>query len=608
MKPFAELRRTHTCGELTGAAAGQKVTLNGWVCRYRDHGGILFLDLRDRYGITQVVFHPDNFSEEKMKKAVHLRAEFVISVSGEVIPRPERMVNKSMPTGEIEVDAADFEILAESETPPFEIEDEVKANEDLRLTYRYLDLRRNPLKEKIEKRHQLTMAIREYLDSKKFLEIETPLMMRSTPEGARDYVVPSRVFPGKFYALPQSPQLFKQILIIAGFDRYFQLAKCLRDEDLRSDRQPEHTQIDIEMGFVTQNDIFAIVEPMMAHAFEKVLGVKPETPFPRYTYAQVMNDYGSDKPDLRFDLKVLDFSEAFDGSEFKVFASALAAGGVVKGVVVPKKAGLSRKQLSEIEEEAKLVGAKGLAWIAFGEELRSPIKKFLSEDEIARAREIGKINTGDLLLLAAGPKLAVETILGRVRLYCGRKFDFADQSQWRFLWVTDFPLFEYNADADRFEAMHNIVTAPLESDIHLLDEGFSSLLTLADPTHPWVQVTGIQYDLVCNGWELGSGGIRNHRSELQKRILNILGFDDTRAEKMFGFLLTALKYGAPPHGGIALGLDRIIALMTGTDSIRDVIAFPKTTAAQSLMDGSPTEIDQAQLDELGLAIKVDKGE
>jgi aspartyl-tRNA synthetase len=599
------LQRTHTCGELRKNNVGARVTLNGWVYRYRDHGGLLFIDLRDRYGFTQLVFNPDIFSPEQMKTAAHLRAEFVISVSGEVQPRPEGMVNDTMPTGEIELVADDFTILAEAETPPFEIENEVKATEELRLTYRYLDLRREPLQQRLIRRHHLTTAIREYLNSKDFLDIETPLLMRSTPEGARDYVVPSRVFPGKFYALPQSPQLFKQLLIISGFDRYYQLARCLRDEDLRADRQPEHTQIDIEMGFVTQDDVFAVVEPMMAHAFKKVLDVELETPFPRFSYAEVMSKYGSDKPDLRFGLEFVDFSDVFAASEFKVFAGAIKDGGIVKGIVVPGKAGLSRKQISEIEEQAKLAGAKGLAWIAFADELKSPIKKFLSDSEIEQVKELGKVAAGDLVLFAAGPKLATETILGRVRSYCGRQFGLIDEGQWRFLWVTDFPLFEYNADAGRFDAMHNIVTSPHEAQIDLLDEGFKSEADHSDPNHPWAQVLGNQYDLVCNGSELGSGGIRNHRRDLQLKILNILGLDDKRAENLFGFLLTALRYGAPPHGGIALGLDRIAALMAGTDSIRDVIAFPKTTAAQSLMDGSPTAIDAAQMAELGLVIAVD---
>ncbi|MFH2055864.1 MAG: aspartate--tRNA ligase [bacterium] len=605
MKPFAQLRRTHTCGELRKEHIGARVTLNGWVYRYRDLGGLLFIDLRDRYGLTQLVFNPDIFDKEQMKRAAHLRAAFVITVSGKVQPRPEGMVNSGMPTGEIEVIADEFEILAEAETPPFEIEDEVKATEELRLTYRYLDLRRQPLQDKIIKRHRLSAAIREHLNGQGFLDIETPLLMRSTPEGARDYVVPSRVFPGKFYALPQSPQLFKQILIISGFDRYYQLARCLRDEDLRADRQPEHTQIDIEMGFVTQDDVFAAVEPMMVHAFKKVLDVDLQTPFPRLSYAEVMSKYGSDKPDLRFGLEFVDFSEVFTNSEFKVFSSAIEGGGVVKGIVVPGQAGLSRKQISEIEEEAKRAGAKGLAWIAFGEELKSPIKKFLGDSEIASIKELGNVDEGDLVLFGAGPKLATETILGRVRSYCGKQFDLIDRSLWRFLWVTDFPLFEYHPETDRFDAMHNIVTSPNEAQADLLEAGFTTKLPAADPNHPWALLTGNQYDLVCNGWELGSGGIRNHRRDLQLKILNVLGLDDKRAENMFGFLLTALKYGAPPHGGIALGLDRIAAIMTGTESIRDVIAFPKTTAAQSLMDGSPTPIEAGQLSELGLAIAVD---
>ena len=554
MKPFLELQRTHTCGELRKSHSGRTATLNGWVNRYRNHGGVLFVDLRDRYGITQVVFHPQNFSEEKMNIASHLRAEFVISATGMVNARPEGMINPNLATGEIELDARDFEILAESETPPFEIEDDPKASEDLRLQYRYLDLRRRPLQENLKLRHVVCLAVRESLSGQGFLEIETPLLMRSTPEGARDYVVPSRVHAGMFYALPQSPQLLKQILMISGFDRYFQIARCLRDEDLRADRHPEFSQIDLEMSFVTQDDVFSAVEKMMVFVVKEVNGRDIEIPFKRYPYAEVMRDYGSDKPDLRFGMKLINFTDALKSSEFKVFSEAAKSGGTIKGLVVKGQAGLSRKQLEELESEAKLAGATGLAWVAFGEEIRSPIKKFIDDATLANLREAGKIENGDLLLLAAGKKLATEGVLGRVRSYCGKKFNLIDESKYSFLWVTQFPLFEYNADADRFDAMHNIVTSPMESDLESLEAGFNTNLPKSDTNHPWAKVRGNQYDLVWNGVEIASGGIRNHRSDMQKKLLNILGMNDARAERMFGFLLTALKYGAPPHGGIALGL------------------------------------------------------
>ena len=524
MKDFAEYKRTHTCGELKAEHSGQKATLNGWVHRRRDHGGLIFIDVRDRYGVTQLVFRPEKLSEEMMKEAGKLGYEFVISATGTVGKRPDDMINPDMITGEIEVEVDRLVILNPSQTPPFEIEDEVKALEDLRLTYRYLDLRRNPLQKNIAIRHRFVKAIRDFLDSQDFYEIETPMLMKSTPEGARDYVVPSRVHPGKFFALPQSPQLFKQILMCSGFDRYFQIARCLRDEELRSDRQPEHTQIDLEMSFVTQADVFDMAEKMMAYAFKQTREIDVKTPFPIYEYDDVMNKYGSDKPDLRNPLVIVDVSETVKDSGFKVFSGTIQSGGTVRGIRLPEGAGLSRKQISDLEALVKKHGAKGLATIALTDEgVKSPIAKFLSEDELNGIVETAKIQTGDIFMMVADKPLTAANCLGELRKQLGKQFDLIDTSRWEFLWVTRFPLFEYNPDADRFDAMHNIVTSPVEEDIPLLDEGFKSDKTKSDPNHPWARIYANQYDLVLNGMEIASGGIRNHRRDIQQKILKCTG-------------------------------------------------------------------------------------
>jgi aspartyl-tRNA synthetase len=593
---------------LKQADVGQKVRLNGWVNSYRNLGGLFFIDLRDRYGLTQVVLNPEQLDQAVLDEANRARHEFVVAVTGTVNQRPEGTVNKSMATGEIEVVVESFHTLAESKTPPFEIEDECNAREELRLEYRYLDLRRGPMQRRMRLRHEITIAIREFLNGQDFYEIETPLLMRSTPEGARDYVVPSRVHKGKFFALPQSPQLLKQILMISGFDRYFQLARCLRDEDLRSDRQPEHTQVDMEMSFVTPDDVFAIAEGLMAHTFQKVLGVTLETPFPRFTFEEVMNRWGIDKPDLRFGMEIVDLSEAVAGCDFKVFADNVASGGVVKGIVLKGGGDYSRKKIDGLTAQAKEFGAGGLAYILRKPDGdKSPILKFIGETVKDKLCEIAGAEVGDALLMISDASMKTEEILGQLRLHLGREHDLADKDLWKFLWVTDFPMFEYVADRDGLQAMHNIVSHPLEEDMGLIEAGFKSDLALTDMSHPWRKARAAQYDLVLNGTEIASGGVRINRRELQEQILEILGIDRERAELMFGFLLRALEYGAPPHAGLAPGLDRLVALMTGTDSIREVIAFPKTTAAMSLMDGSPSEIDQIQLDELGLCIaKKDK--
>ena len=607
MTDFQNLKRTHTCGELRKADIGKTVILNGWVHRWRDHGGLLFIDLRDRYGLTQVVFKPDLLDQKTMNEASHLRAEFVISLEGEVSERPEGMANKDLATGEVEVIAKKMTILNDSKTPPFEIEEETNANEELRLRYRYLDLRRPPLQHKIRIRHQATKAVRDFLDSRGFYEIETPLLIRSTPEGARDFVVPSRVNPGKFYALPQSPQLLKQILMISGFDKYFQIARCLRDEDLRADRQIEHTQIDMEMTFVTEDDVFSVVEGMMADVFKKVLGVEIKPPFPRLKFKEGMERYGTDKPDTRFDLEIRDLTDSVSASEFKVFSQTIKNKGIVCGINFKGGGKLSRKEIENLEEVVKQAGAKGLVWIArLSEGFKSPILKYISPEEQTSIANGLNLEEGDIGFLIADQPNVVFTSLGKLRLQIAHKFDLIDKTKWNFLWVYEFPLFEYKAEEGRFDAMHNIVTMPYEEDLEKLEEGFVSSLSLDHQDHPWVNIRAHQYDLVLNGTEIASGGIRNHKRKLQQRILNALGIDDERAEKMFGFLLRALEYGAPPHGGIAPGLDRIIALMTDSDSIRDVIAFPKTTQAQSLMDGAPSEVDSKQLKELGIKVKKDK--
>lgn len=598
-----KLLRTHTCGALRKSDVGQKITLNGWVHRWRNHGGLVFIDLRDRYGITQVVFNPRVIGDKLVEQAGRLRDEYVISVTGSVAQRPPGMENPELATGAIEVIVETFAVLNESNTPPFEIDEQTDASEDLRLRYRYLDLRRRPMQNRLRIRHQIAKAVRDYFDTQGFYEIETPLLIRSTPEGARDYIVPSRINKGRFYALPQSPQLFKQILMISGFDRYFQLAHCLRDEDLRADRQPEHTQIDLEMAFVTQDQVFAVVEGLFQHLFKTILNIELATPFPRLRYLEALNRFGLDKPDLRFGMELVDLSDLVRNSNFRVFTDTLKSGGVVKGLRVAGQGSMTRSQIEHWEQTAKNWGARGLIWLVGADEgIRSPLTKFVRPEELNNIVARLQLEKGDIAFLCAdGFKIACE-VLGRLRNRMAELCGLIPANQWKFVWIIEFPLFEYHAAENRFVAMHNIVTSPWPEDTVRLDDGFTSPLPPGHPEHPWAQIRANQYDIVLNGNELASGGIRNHRRDIQQKILKVLGMSEERAEKMFGFLLQALEYGAPPHGGIALGLDRIVMLMTGTDNIRDVIAFPKTAAAQSLMDGSPAEVDPEQLAELGIRV------
>lgn len=598
-----EWKRTHTCGELRKTEVGKSVVLNGWVHSYRNHGGLLFLDLRDRYGITQIVFNPKHTDSDTIQKAESLRSEYVIAVKGLVKERPAGMINRQLSTGEIEIEAKLLEILNQSRTPPFEIAENVDASEETRYSFRYLDLRRPPLQEKIRKRYLIAKAVRDYFDSQGFYEIETPLLMRSTPEGARDYIVPSRVNPGKFYALPQSPQLLKQILMISGFDRYFQLARCLRDEDLRADRQPEFTQIDIEMSFVTRDDIFRTMEGLMAYVFKKVLDINLSLPFPELPYQEVMQKYGSDKPDLRIDMPIFDLTELGKKTDYKIFAENVSKGNKILGINYSLGAKLHRKEIDSLEEFVKSQKGAGLSWLVSSEAgIKSPVAKYLSSQNIDYIWKTGQAQQNDLILMVADtPKRAYE-IMGNLRKEIVKRYNLLAKNAWKFCWIVDFPLFEYNAQEKRFDAMHNIVTSPYPDQIWKLEEGFKSDLPLNDSRHPWSDIKALQYDLVLNGNEIASGGIRIHVRKLQEKVFEILGMSKAQAEARFGFLLKALEYGAPPHGGIAFGFDRLVALMCEEESIREVIAFPKTTQAQSLMDGAPTEVDRKQLEELGIRI------
>jgi len=584
---LGELTRTHTCGALRPDDVGADVVLLGWVHRVRDLGGLLFFDVRDRHGITQVVAR----SGEVLEAASRLRPEFVVAVQGRVERRDASSTNPKMPTGEIEIAATDVRLLNEAKTPPFPIADDVNVSEDTRLKYRYLDLRRPKMQRNLELRHRVLIATRKYFDEQGFLEIETPILTRSTPEGARDYLVPSRVHPGEFFALPQSPQIFKQILMVAGMDRYFQIVKCFRDEDLRADRQPEFTQIDVEISFATEELVFTLVEGVTKEIFAAA-GIAIQTPFARVTYDEAMHKYGSDKPDLRPGMPIADLSDVFRDSSFSVFKDAVAGGGAVRAIAVPGASGISRKEIDEIVAQAKQLGASGLVWArrAADGAVQSSALKAAGESTIAAALAAAGANANDLVLLASGAPEDASKVLGAIRLTLAKKLGLLKTDHYVFTWVLDFPLLEFNADDKRWYSMHHPFTSPKAEDVDKLE---------ADPG----AVRARAYDLALNGSEIAGGSIRIHDPELQRRVFRRLGIEDDEARARFGFFLDALEYGTPPHGGIAFGVDRIVALLAGEDSIREVMAFPKTASATDLMAGAPSVVDAKQLKELH--IKVD---
>jgi aspartyl-tRNA synthetase len=587
-----EMKRTATCGALRASDTGKRVTLNGWVHRHRDHGGIRFVDLRDRYGITQVVIDSDA-PEALRALGGDLKFEYCIAVEGAVRARPPAMANPNMPTGEIEVKAEKIEILSRSEVLPFMVDERTDAREDLRFKYRYLDLRSFAMQRNIELRHKAAFAAREYLTGRGFFEIDTPMFIKSTPEGARDFLVPSRINPGKFYALPQSPQLYKQILMVSGFDRYFQIARCFRDEDARGDRQPEFIQIDIEMSFVSREDVFELVEGMLPHMFDKSLGKKIQVPFPRLAYDEALELYGSDKPDLRFDMKLADFNSFAVKGSFEVFKKTVSEGGIVKALVAPGCGEYSRKKIGELEQTAKVYGAAGLASMKVTDAgLDGGISRFYADQAGAIVSALGA-KPGDLILLVGAERRKACISLGAVRQQLGRELGLCDPGTFRFCWIVDFPLFEWNEEEKKWDPAHHMFTMP-------------QARFLADFEKRPAEVKGDLYDLVCNGAELASGSIRIHDPELQKRIFRFLGISDEDAAKKFGFLLEAFRYGPPPHGGTALGFDRLVTLMAGETTIRDVIAFPKNTLGVCPMDDSPSFVDETQLQELHLKIIKDK--
>ena len=588
------LKRTHRCTEVTTAHIGQEVTVMGWVQKSRNKGGIIFVDLRDRSGILQIIFEENDCGAENFAKAEKLRSEFVVAVTGRVEAR-SGAVNTNLATGAIEIRANSMRILSESETPPFPIEENSKTKEELRLKYRFLDLRRPDLQKNLMIRSQVATLTRAFLASEGFLEIETPTLIKSTPEGARDYLVPSRVHPGSFYALPQSPQLFKQLLMCSGYDRYFQLARCYRDEDLRADRQPEFTQIDMELSFVDVDDVLDVNERLLKKLFKEICGFDVQLPIPRMTWQEAMDRFGSDKPDLRFGMELKNVSEVVKGCEFAVFKGALENGGSVRGINAQGQGHMPRKKIDALVEYAKGFGARGLAYVAISEDgtVKSSFAKFMKEEEMTALISAMDGKPGDLLLFAADRNKVVFDVLGNLRLELARQLDLLKKDDFKFLWVTEFPLLEYSEEEDRYVAMHHPFTMPMDEDIQYID---------SDPG----RVCAKAYDIVLNGVEMGGGSVRIHQADIQSKMFEVLGFTPERAGEQFGFLLEAFKYGVPPHAGLAYGLDRVVMLMVGADSIRDVIAFPKVKDASCLMTEAPGQVDEKQLEELHIAVAAEE--
>jgi len=592
---FAVHYRTHTCGDLNKEAIGQHVTLAGWVNRRRDHGGLIFIDLRDRYGITQIICDPER-SQEAHRIASELRSEYVVQVRGTVVPRLPGTENPNLSTGTIEVAAEQIGILNASRTTPFPISDNISVDESLRLKYRYLDLRRPSMRNNIILRHRIVKVMRDYLDERGFLEIETPILMKSTPEGARDYLVPSRLYAGEFYALPQSPQQLKQLLMVAGLDRYFQIARCFRDEDQRSDRQPEFTQLDIEMAFVAEEDVMSLIEGLLIYLIEKTSNKRiKQQPFPHLSYKEVMDRYGTDHPDLRFNLPLVEISDLAKAGTFGVFQNALSAGGMVKGMRVPGASSYSRKEIEELTEFARMLGARGLVTLAIGVngEVKSPLTKFMSGAEVQAIIERMQGEKGDLLLFVADSAKICNDVLFRLRNKLGERLQLINPNEMAFCWVVDFPLLHFNEEEQRYEAEHNPFSGMDESHIDRLD---------SDP----LNVRAKQYDIICNGYEIGGGSVRINVAELQNKVFSLMKLSDEQIKEQFGHMLEAFEYGAPPHGGIALGLDRLVMLMADEESIREVIAFPKTQSAQDLLLGAPSPVDDKQLRELHLRLRTDE--